>query len=184
MWEESDAVDTGSRDRLAPGLCRCACWWQGRQDKRRRGGIAASRVDARSPRMPGACWGCAEQGWTSGGALQDGPGHQGRVGRAWQVVTASRMNRPSSNKSRIVGQTWPIPTLHPSSPPARSPSRAQPSPTTTIVQAVPTPWIVLPFPFLPFARPSPDSLDLSPATASLASAGVRLRSISSPPSGL
>lgn len=32
------------------GLRRCACWWQGRQDKRRRGGIAASRVDAHGPK--------------------------------------------------------------------------------------------------------------------------------------
>lgn len=86
------------------------------------------------PRMPGACWGCAEQGWTSGGALQDG---QGRVGRAWHVVTASRMNRPTTGVELSVRQgPFPlcIPRHHhlPAAQPNNSP-------------VVPTPWIVCRF---------------------------------------
>lgn len=86
--------------------------------------------------------------------------------------TASRHcieDESSNNASRIVGQTWPIPTLHPSSPPART----QPSPT--IVPVVPTPWIVYRSGIsqpLCKALP-PDSYGLRPITASLASAAVR-----------
>lgn len=71
--------------------------------------MAASRVDARGPRMPGACWGCAGQGWTSGGALQDGPG-QGGAGEGGQGKGRHCIEDESSNnRSRIVGQTQPTP---------------------------------------------------------------------------
>lgn len=139
--------------------------------KRRRGGIATSRVDARSPRMPGACWGRAEQGWTSGGALQDGQGRVGWWGGPWQSRHCIE-DESSNNRSRIVGQAWPIPTLHPSSPPQVHLRCPQPSPT--IVPVVPTAWIVYCFRIShPFARPSSDSLGLVRVTASFASVGAR-----------
>lgn len=80
--------------------------------------------------------GRAEQGWTSGGAPQDG---QGRVGRAWARRHCIEDESPN-NESRIVGQTWPIPTLHSASLVTTCP---QPSPTAGPV--VPTPWIVCRF---------------------------------------
>lgn len=115
------------------------------------------------PRMPGACWGCAGQGWTSGGALQDG---QGRVGRAWHVVTASRMNRPTTGVELSV-RHGPFPLCIPRHHhlPAAQPNNCP---------VVPTPWIVCRFRIPPPHLPGPqDSPDLSSVTAPLASAGAR-----------
>lgn len=115
--------------------------------------MAASRVDARGPRMPGACWGCAGQGWTSGGALQDGPG-QGRVGRARagraKVVTASRMNRPTTGVELSVRHSRP----HSHS---ASLVTTCPQPSPTIVQSRPDALDRLSFsPVFPRPLPGPD----------------------------
>lgn len=118
--------------------------------------MAASRVDARGPRMPGACWGCAGQGWTSGGALQDGPG-QGRVGRARAGQGGAGEggqgkgrhcieDESSNNGSRIVGQTQPTP--FPLCIPRHHLPAAQPNNCPSLV---PTPWIV--YRFRQFSHP-------------------------------
>lgn len=95
--------------------------------------------------MPGACWGRAEQGWTSGGALQDG---QGRVGRAWHVVTASRTNRPTTRVELSVRHgPFPLCTLHTALCTLHSASLVTtcPQPSPTAGPVVPTPWIVCRF---------------------------------------
>lgn len=86
----------GSQDGLAPGLSPMCLLVAGKT------GQEETRWNRRPVGWMLAVLGClghagdwGEQGCTSGGALQDGQG-QGRVGRAWQVVTASRMNRPTT----------------------------------------------------------------------------------------
>lgn len=108
--------------------------------------MAASRVDARGPRMPGACWGCAGQGWTSGGALQDGPG-QGGAGEGGQgkVVTASRMNRPTTAVELSVRHSRPhshsasLVTTCPQPSPTIVPVSSRRPGSSTVVAIFPTP---------------------------------------------
>lgn len=80
-------------------------------------------------------------------ALQDGGiVWIARAGWGGHVSRHCIEDESSNNKSRIVGQTWLIPTLlHPS--PLAQPSPTIPQPTMSSSRpAVPTPWIICRFP--------------------------------------